>query len=192
MLNNYIFQRLAGDETDSLPSSVLADVNRFMNLSLTESELPPYTYTSLKTLLGEESDNELVNDIPAWAIRRLLSGKFQAKFREVDTPAELPLILIKCSNLRPHPRRNNKVDYQATVEITVQTNPETVDSSIAFSLIQRIHSRFTAGHDQPIDLADGVTEIKGIKNLTLQRQAMPLLEWDVVKAVYIADAKIIE
>jgi hypothetical protein len=192
MINNFLFEKLSQDVTDTTASAVLSDINHFMRQNFTANQLPDYTYTSLKTLLGEQGNNGTVNGMPAWAVKRIKSLKAAAKFKQVTNPEDLPLIVIQCSNMRPHPHRNNKGDYEAQVDVLVETNPEIAPSSLAFSLIKRIHQNFFVGQDQPLDLAEGVTTIKGIANLKLRQVRWPVNEWDVQKLTYIADAKIIE
>jgi hypothetical protein len=192
MINNYLFQKLSQDIVDSSMNAVLSEINHTMRQNLTAEQLPDYAYTSLKTLLDEQNSNNSENGIPDWAIRRIKSGKAAAKFKQICKPEDLPLIVIQCGNIRPHPRRNNKGDYEAHVEILVETNPELAPSSKAFSIIKRIHSNFVTGYDQPIDLAEGVTEIKGIVNLKMRQTAWPICEWDVQKFTYTADFKLIE
>lgn len=192
MINNYLFHKLTQDTLDSMASAVLADINHYMRQSFTTDQLPDYTYTSLKTLLGEQGNNATINGLPAWAVNRIKSGKTAIKFKQVNSPDDFPLIIISCGSLRRHPGRNNKGDYEAQVEILVETNPELEPSSKAFSIIKRIHSNFVAGYDQPLDLAEGVTEIKGIANLKMRQTGWPICEWDVQKFTYTADFKLIE
>jgi hypothetical protein len=198
MISNYIFNALAQDQTDSTAVGVLPTVQAKMrDTTITSSQVPDYAYISLKTLLGESANNAVNGvGIAQWAISRIHGAKNNIKFEEIYEPTALPLIFVQVTNFQQHPKMNSNGAFMANVEIGVFTNPENAASNISWSLIRRIHEQFVVYNtpqytEEPKDLALGVTAIKGILNLFLLPNGIPISAWDVQKAQYIAQGRII-
>lgn len=196
MISNYVFNHLALDSIDSAPGDVLPAVNRRNKTNLTEDRLPLHTYTSLKTLLSETDNTPNSEGVPNWAVNRIKSGPSIQKFKYIETPTSLPLIFINTRNIKENSRRNRDYTELAHVEIAVFTNPQEAPGSLADNVMRRIVGLFNTyteitGFEQPRDIAEGVTTIQGITNLTLKLNSYPEANWDSHRCIFIADAKVI-
>lgn len=198
MISNYIFKHLSQDVTNTTALAVLDDVRtRMNNPDLAAGDLPPYLYTSLKTLLGEAANNTTGDGgYPQWAINRILDIKAGRKFVDIEDPDNLPLIKISVSNLTRDQGATAHYRQSADVVILVQTNPSVVNADSAYNIMQRINSLFVtyteSGIVQQRDLAKELTGITGLSNLTIQWVGTSDLAWDVQRTVYRAHASVIQ
>jgi hypothetical protein len=196
MISNYVFHHLSLDSVDSTASSVLGAVNIRNKTALTEGQLPLFTYTSLKSLLGETDNSVNESGIPNWAINRIKTVPNNQKFKYIEVPGNLPLVFINTRDPKEHPKRNRGYHETAVVEIAVFTNPQEAPGYKAHNIMRRIIGLFssyteTSGFETLKDIAEGVTAIQGITNLTLELKAYPEANWDSHRCIFLADAKVI-
>jgi hypothetical protein len=195
MISNYIFNLLSQDSIDSDADTVLPEYQkRYNDITLDSGQLPIYTYTSLKTLLGETDSTVNQDNIPNWAVRRIKCSKVNIKFREIQDPGDLPLIFVKVSNVRDNPRRVKAGSILASMEIGVHTNPEKSDSSLSWNLIHRINGLFiqysdNIGIPSIKDIASGETTISGLLGLYVTPQSLLDSAWDVQRCLYSVEAR---
>lgn len=198
MITNYLFSALSADDTDTTAAGVLDDVRTRMGLpDLIAGDLPPFTYLSLKKLLGETTNAvDTASGFPVWAINRIKIVKLGKKFISIEEPENLPLIKIEVSDWTYDGNAQEPYRQSANVSILVQTNPKEVNSSDAYNIIQRVNSLFVVygaqGTRVQKDLTTGVSAINGLNNLTIQWKATPVSSWDVQHAVYKAHATVIQ
>lgn len=190
MISDAVFWILAQDSTDVTPASVLSAVNARNKTELVEAQLPDYTYTSLKTLLGETVNGNDTYGNPKWAVNKIKSGMSLQKNQNIEQPENMPVIYVTSKNVQPG-KGNSKNNYlEGSVTISVYTNGRLASSAKAGSIASRIRfvlNNYTSpsGFQTAKNfIPDGVKPVEQIRLRWIEDEED---NWDKIKSRYKAE-----
>lgn len=183
MISASIFKILSQDETDITQAAALTQL-KLNNPDLVLSDLCDYHYKSLKTILKENSNNDVdIYNNPNWAEKHIKVHRKNYQFENIDLKREdRPFIVISVINTSLINFSGSRVAF---IYIDIYTDSQKDDTSLVWNINERIKSRFLynpAGSCSRVRIFE--KNIPGLLNIQFDSEGESEIVNDYIRSKY--------